>query len=96
MPANGWLRRLRAGCSAHRTGGAPLPDAASRWAAVSERLTTLRIAVVVHAAAAALGLGLVAGLYLRGLVCRTTLGPRGLTWARMSDPLPLVAELETA
>jgi endonuclease/exonuclease/phosphatase family metal-dependent hydrolase len=32
--------------------------------------------------------------YLRGLVCRTTLVPRGMTWARMSDHLPLVAELE--
>jgi endonuclease/exonuclease/phosphatase family metal-dependent hydrolase len=34
--------------------------------------------------------------YLRGLRCRTTLVPRGLTWARMSDHLPLVAELEPA
>jgi endonuclease/exonuclease/phosphatase family metal-dependent hydrolase len=32
--------------------------------------------------------------YLRGLTCRTTLVPRGLTWARMSDHLPLIAELE--
>jgi endonuclease/exonuclease/phosphatase family metal-dependent hydrolase len=32
--------------------------------------------------------------YLRGLSCRTTLVPRGLSWARMSDHLPLVAELE--
>lgn len=68
MPANGWFRRLLAGWWERGTGGGPLREAASRWAAVSERLTTLRIAVVVHAAAAALGLGLVAGLYLRGLV----------------------------
>ena len=34
--------------------------------------------------------------YLRGLTCRTTMVPRGLTWARMSDHLPLVAELEPA
>jgi endonuclease/exonuclease/phosphatase family metal-dependent hydrolase len=34
--------------------------------------------------------------YLRGLRCRTTMVPRGLTWARMSDHLPLVAELEPA
>jgi endonuclease/exonuclease/phosphatase family metal-dependent hydrolase len=34
--------------------------------------------------------------YLRGLACRTTLVPRGLSWARMSDHLPLVAELEPA
>jgi len=32
--------------------------------------------------------------YLRGLACRTTMVPRGTSWARMSDHLPLVAELE--
>jgi len=32
--------------------------------------------------------------YLRGLRCRMTMVPRGLAWARMSDHLPLVAELE--
>ncbi|MEO5733274.1 MAG: endonuclease/exonuclease/phosphatase family protein [Rubrivivax sp.] len=32
--------------------------------------------------------------YLRGLSCRSTMVPRGITWARMSDHLPLVAELE--
>jgi endonuclease/exonuclease/phosphatase family metal-dependent hydrolase len=32
--------------------------------------------------------------YLRRLACRTTLVPRGMAWARMSDHLPLVAELE--
>jgi endonuclease/exonuclease/phosphatase family metal-dependent hydrolase len=34
--------------------------------------------------------------YLRGLRCRTTMVPRGIAWARMSDHLPLVAELEPA
>ncbi len=34
--------------------------------------------------------------YLRGLRCVSTMVPRGLTWARMSDHLPLVAELEPA
>ncbi len=34
--------------------------------------------------------------YLRGLSCRSTLVPRGLAWSRMSDHLPLVAELEPA
>lgn len=34
--------------------------------------------------------------YLRGLSCRTTMVPRGIAWARMSDHLPLVAELEPA
>jgi endonuclease/exonuclease/phosphatase family metal-dependent hydrolase len=32
--------------------------------------------------------------YLRGLACSSTMVPRGLTWARMSDHLPLVAELQ--
>ena len=34
--------------------------------------------------------------YLRGLTCRLTMAPRGTTWARMSDHLPLVAELQPA
>ncbi|MFT3817028.1 MAG: endonuclease/exonuclease/phosphatase family protein [Rubrivivax sp.] len=34
--------------------------------------------------------------YLRGLQCRSTLVPRGTAWARMSDHLPLVADLEPA
>ena len=33
-------------------------------------------------------------VYLRGLRCRSTIVPRGMAWARMSDHLPLVAELE--
>ena len=32
--------------------------------------------------------------YLRGLGCVNTMVPRGMAWARMSDHLPLVAELE--
>jgi endonuclease/exonuclease/phosphatase family metal-dependent hydrolase len=32
--------------------------------------------------------------YVRGLACRATMVPRGTTWARMSDHLPLVAELD--
>ena len=32
--------------------------------------------------------------YLRGLSCRSTMSPQGMSWARMSDHLPLVAELE--
>jgi endonuclease/exonuclease/phosphatase family metal-dependent hydrolase len=32
--------------------------------------------------------------YLRGLRCRSSFVPRGAPWARMSDHLPLVAELE--
>lgn len=33
-------------------------------------------------------------IYTRGLRCNWVSVPRGLTWARMSDHLPLVAELE--
>jgi endonuclease/exonuclease/phosphatase family metal-dependent hydrolase len=32
--------------------------------------------------------------YVRGFGCRVTMVPRGSAWARMSDHLPLVAELE--
>jgi endonuclease/exonuclease/phosphatase family metal-dependent hydrolase len=35
-------------------------------------------------------------IYTRGLVCRSTSVPRGTAWARMSDHLPLLAELEPA
>ncbi len=34
--------------------------------------------------------------YIRGLRCVSTMVPRGTAWARMSDHLPLVAELEPA
>jgi endonuclease/exonuclease/phosphatase family metal-dependent hydrolase len=32
-------------------------------------------------------------IYVRGLTCTSTFVPRGSAWARMSDHLPLVAEL---
>jgi endonuclease/exonuclease/phosphatase family metal-dependent hydrolase len=35
-------------------------------------------------------------IYLRGLRCTSTAVPRGVAWARMSDHLPLVADLELA
>jgi endonuclease/exonuclease/phosphatase family metal-dependent hydrolase len=35
-------------------------------------------------------------IYTRGLRCLSTFVPRGSTWARMSDHLPLVAEFELA
>jgi endonuclease/exonuclease/phosphatase family metal-dependent hydrolase len=35
-------------------------------------------------------------IYTRGLRCVSTSVPRGVAWARMSDHLPLVAELELA
>jgi endonuclease/exonuclease/phosphatase family metal-dependent hydrolase len=33
-------------------------------------------------------------VYMRGFKCRSTMVPRGNAWARMSDHLPLVVELE--
>ena len=41
---------------------------AADWAACSQRLYSARIASVLHLGAAALGLGVLAGMYLRGLV----------------------------
>ena len=35
-------------------------------------------------------------IYIRGLVCSSTAVPRGSAWARMSDHLPLLAELQCA
>ena len=47
----------------------PAPDSvATLWAEHAAPLTLQRVALVLHAAAAALALGLIAGLYLRGLV----------------------------
>ncbi len=66
--APGWFRRLLAAWWERGVGQGPVREAAARWAALSEPLTGSRTAVLVHAAAAALGAGMVAGLYLRGLV----------------------------
>jgi len=33
-------------------------------------------------------------IYTRGMACRSTAVPRGTAWARMSDHLPLLADLE--
>ena len=35
-------------------------------------------------------------IYTRGLRCNSSSVPRGAAWARMSDHLPLVAELDLA
>jgi endonuclease/exonuclease/phosphatase family metal-dependent hydrolase len=35
-------------------------------------------------------------LYLRDLTCQSLVVPRGMAWARMSDHLPVVAELGLA
>lgn len=57
-------RRLAGGAG----GSAPLRAYATAWGQTSLPLAAARAAVLLHAAAAALALGLVAGLYVRGLV----------------------------
>ena len=66
--SQGWFRRMLAAWWERGMGQGPLREASRRWAELSAALTACRSAVVVHAAAAAVGLGMVAGLYLRGLV----------------------------
>lgn len=68
LPTGGlraWLAGL--GLRGPGSGGAPAA-AGALWAEHAGPLMTHRAALVLHSAAAALGLGLVAGLYLRGLV----------------------------
>jgi hypothetical protein len=68
-PGSGWLRRMVAGWwQRGAPGQGPLAAAARRWSEVGDPLLQQRAATLVHAAAACLGLGLLAGLYLRGLV----------------------------
>ena len=64
----GWLARRLAGPSPSRKAGAPLIAFSSAWSRLSAPLTTARAALLLHVAAAALALGLIGGLYLRGLV----------------------------
>jgi hypothetical protein len=64
----GWFRRLLAGWWERAPRQGPLQAASARWLALSSGLQAQRTAVLVHVAAAALGAGMVAGLYLRGLV----------------------------
>ncbi|HEY6136067.1 MAG TPA: DUF2868 domain-containing protein [Rubrivivax sp.] len=60
-----WALRLARGTVG---GSAPLKAAALDWARLSTPLALTRLALLLHLAAAALALGLIAGLYLRGLV----------------------------
>jgi hypothetical protein len=64
----GVLRRLLERLWRRAAGRGPLQRAGVRWAAVSGDLTRARVALLLHLGAAALAGGLVAGLYLRGLV----------------------------
>lgn len=64
----GAVRRLLLAWWQRAPGRGPLRVAAARWADLTASLTQARLAVLLHVAAAALGAGLIAGLYLRGLV----------------------------
>lgn len=68
---SGWLQRLAANA------GVATPDAAAplhTWARLAAPLTAQRLALLLHLAAAGLALGLVAGLYARGLVLDYRIG----------------------
>jgi hypothetical protein len=64
----GWLRRLAARLAAHGGRGAAAPGFAADWATRTAGLTAARAASLLHLAAAAFAAGMVASLYLRGLV----------------------------
>lgn len=67
--SNGWFRRmLAAAWDRGASAAGPLAEATKQWATLTAPLTASRAAAVVHAAAAAVGLGMMAGMYLRGLV----------------------------
>ena len=66
-PAPGWVRKLVALWWHRGATQGPVAVAAQRWAELSSGLSSLRASVLVHVAAAAFGLGLMAGLYVRAL-----------------------------
>lgn len=69
LGGDGWLRRLAASALLRRLRGQGVgADFAARWALASGPLTMARVAALMHALAAGLALGLVAGGLLRGLV----------------------------
>ncbi len=65
--AGAWRRWLAARWQQLPSRG-PLRDGAARWAGLAAPLNLQRAAVVLHTAAAALALGMIAGLYLRALM----------------------------
>ncbi|MCW5660698.1 MAG: DUF2868 domain-containing protein [Burkholderiaceae bacterium] len=66
--AAGSLRRALLSWWQHESASGPLRIATRRWAELSAGLALARIAVLLHVAAAALAIGLLGGMYLRGLV----------------------------
>jgi endonuclease/exonuclease/phosphatase family metal-dependent hydrolase len=82
--AGGGRRLQRLGRKARRADGRDRPAACTRAPDRSRALTFPSLMPVFA----------LDRFYLRGLGCRSTMVPRGTPWARMSDHLPLVAELE--
>jgi hypothetical protein len=66
--AAGSLRRALLSWWQHVGASGPLRVATRRWAELSASLALARIALLLHVAAAALAIGLVGSMYLRGLV----------------------------
>jgi len=64
----GWASRLRVPHGSDRSRAAVAQAFAADWAVVSAPLQGARVALTLHLGAAALALGLLAGMYLRGLV----------------------------
>lgn len=64
----GALARRLSGSVPGLPAASPVSAGAAAWAVQAMPLTSARVAALFHAAAAALALGMVAGLYLRGLV----------------------------
>lgn len=64
----GFIRRALAGWWRRGIGQGPLREATLQWASLSAPQTLSRAAALLHLAAAAVAVGLIAGLYLRGLV----------------------------
>ena len=67
-PAPGGLRQALLSWWLRSGGDGPLRVATRRWAELSAPLALARVAALLHVAAAALACGLIASMYLRGLV----------------------------
>lgn len=89
----GWAAQLRRRGLGQGGGAAPVwPAFAADWAAASAPLQGARIALMLHLGAAALALGLLAGLYLRGLVLDYRVGWES-TFLDAATVQPLLATL---
>lgn len=64
----GAIRRTLLAWWRRGAGKGPLREATAQWALLSAPMSASRVAAVLHVAAAALAAGLIAGMYMRGLV----------------------------